>query len=106
MALSETDVAGIADYTRIALEGDELNQMTDYMNNAIELLDKILDYDLDDVAPTYRPEGNLENVMREDVVNLGDRALDIEAALKNAGSRVDRQFRVPSILGDAEGGDR
>ena len=42
MALSQDDVAGIADYARIALTPDELEQMTTYMNEAVELLDGFL----------------------------------------------------------------
>ena len=38
MALTQTDVRGIADYARIALEGDELEQMTAYLNDAVDML--------------------------------------------------------------------
>ena len=37
MALSEDDVRGIADYARIALEGDELTEMCAYLNDAVAL---------------------------------------------------------------------
>ena len=102
MALTETDVRGIADYARIALEGDELAQMTDYLNDAVKMLEPILQYDLPDVEPTFHPIGDLSNVMREDVPDT-ECALPIGEALENAGSTRDRYFRVPSILG--EGGD-
>ena len=39
MALSEDDVRGIADYARIALEGDELTDMTSYLNDAVDMLE-------------------------------------------------------------------
>ena len=86
MALTTEDVAGIADYARIALTPDELQEMTTYMNEAVALLEPIREYDLDGVEPTFHPIGGLSNVMR-------------------AGSARDRYFRVPSILGD-DGGDR
>ena len=103
MALSQEDVRGIADYARIALEGDELVQMTSYLNDAVQMLEPVLQYDLPDVEPTFHPIGDLSNVMREDSVD-SDRALDIDAVLENAGASRERYFRVPSILG--EGGDR
>lgn len=103
MALTETDVRGIADYARIALEGDELAQMTAYLNDAVDILAPVLEYDLPDVEPTFHPIGDLANVMREDA-ELAARALPLDVALENAGSARDRYFRVPSILG--EGGDR
>ena len=103
MALTETDVRGIADYARIALEGDALAEMTSYLNDAVDMLAPVLDYDLPDVEPTFHPIGDLANVMREDE-ELGQRDLPLEVALENAGSTRDRYFRVPSILGEA--GDR
>lgn len=105
MPLTREDVAGIADYARIALTPDELQEMTTYMNEAVALLEPIREYDLDGVEPTFHPIGDLSNVMGADVADTTDRALDIDTALSNAGSARDRYFRVPSILGD-DGGDR
>ena len=67
MALTQEDVRGIADYARIALEGDELAQMTAYMNDAVAMLEPVLAYNLPDVEPTFHPIGSLSNVMRKDV---------------------------------------
>lgn len=105
MPLTREDVAGIADYARIALTEDELTEMTTYMNEAVELLDPIRQYDLEGVEPTFHPIGDLSNVMADDVPDTSVRALPIDAALSNAASTRDRSFRVPSILGD-QGGDR
>lgn len=97
MPLSREDVAGIADYARIALNDAELDEMTAYMNDAISLLDPILDYDLDGVEPTFHPTGELVNVVRGDTVVVG---LSVEEALANASSCRGRSFRVPAILAD------
>ena len=97
MPLTREDVASIADYARIALTGAELDEMTAYMNDAIALLDPILDYELDGVEPTFHPTGELVNVVRDDTVTAG---LSVEEALANAGSRRGRSFRVPAILAD------
>lgn len=99
MSLTRDDVAGIAEYARIGLTDDELSEMTGYLNDAIALLDPILEYDLEGVEPTFHPIGDLANVVRDDVVVTG---LPLEKALANAGSRRGRSFRVPAIL--AEGG--
>lgn len=103
MSLSKDDVAAIADYARIALTPDELDEMTTYMNSAIELLKPIREYDLDGVEPTFHPIGDLSNVMGADTIDDSVRALPLEVALKNAASTRGRTFRVPSILGDDEG---
>ncbi|WP_028264565.1 Asp-tRNA(Asn)/Glu-tRNA(Gln) amidotransferase subunit GatC [Atopobium fossor] len=104
MALSQQDVAGIADYARIALSPDELAHMTTYLNEAIELLEPICQYNLEGVEPTYHPIGDLSNVMSADEVDCNVRALEVKTALSNASVVHERYFRVPSILGD-EGGD-
>ena len=104
MALRKEDVAGIADYARIALTDAELDEMTTYMNEAVDLLEPIREYDLEGVEPTFHPIGDLSNVMGADVAD-DPRALSIDVALKNAGASRERYFRVPSILG-TEGGDR
>ena len=105
MALSKEDVAGIAEYARIALTDEELDEMIAYMNDAVDLLEPIRTFNLDQVDPTFHPIGDLSNVMGGDEPNASGRALDIDTALSNAGATSDRYFRVPSILGD-EGGDR
>ena len=98
MALSKDDVRGIAEYARIALEGDELEQMTAYLNDTIDnVLAPIRAYDLAGVEPVFHPIGGLSNVMREDVARPG---LPLEVALENAGQTEGRYFRVPAILGD------
>lgn len=101
MALSEDDVRGIADYARIALEGDELTEMCAYLNDAVAMLEPVLAYNLPDIDPTFHPIGSLSNVMRDDTPDT-ERALGIDAALDNASSARDRSFRVPSILGEEE----
>ena len=101
MAHSENEVGGRAPYARIALEGEELAQMTSYMNDAVAMLEPILAYNLPDVDPTFHPIGSLSNVMRDDAVDA-PHGLSIDAALDNAGAARERYFRVPSILGEGD----
>ena len=97
MALTKDDVAGIAEYARIALTEAELSDMTTYLNDAIDLLEPILGYDPDDVEPTFHPIGELANVARDDVPVAG---LTLGEALANAASWRERSFLVPQILAD------
>ena len=99
MALTEKDVAGIAEYARIGLTPDELTEMTTYMNDAIGMLEPVLQYGEADVPPTFHPIGDLSNVMGTDVERPG---LPIDVALEDAASTRDRYFRVPAILGGGE----
>lgn len=101
MALTEDDVRAIAAYATIALDDAELADMTAYLNDAVEMLEPILQYAAEDVEPTFHPIGDLSNVMRSDAVDA-DRALPTEVALANAAASREGQFRVPSILGGGE----
>ena len=105
MPLTREDVAGIADYARIALTPEELDEMTAYMNDAVALLDPIRQYDLEGVEPTFHPIGDLSTVMGVAGPDDAVRHLPVAVAHKTAGASRDRSFRVPSILGD-QGGDR
>jgi aspartyl-tRNA(Asn)/glutamyl-tRNA(Gln) amidotransferase subunit C len=98
--VSEQDVRDIAEYTRIRLDDDEVKQMTVDLNDIIDSLAPITEYDLEGVEPTFHPIGSLSNVMREDVEVMG---FTQEEALANAPARQDNSFLIPSILG--EGGD-
>lgn len=99
--LSERDVRGIAEYTRIGLCDDEVKQMTVDLNAIIDSLASITEYDLAGVEPTFHPIGDLSNVMREDVERG---SFTQQVALENAPKQQDGCFLIPSILG--EGGDR
>ncbi|MDO4502767.1 MAG: Asp-tRNA(Asn)/Glu-tRNA(Gln) amidotransferase subunit GatC [Coriobacteriia bacterium] len=99
--LSEKDVRRIAEYARIGLADDEVVPMMNTLNNIIDTLEPITQYDLEGVEPTFHPIGDLSNVMREDVEVPG---FTQEEALSNAPKQQDGCFLIPSILG--EGGDR
>ena len=64
--LSEADVRGIAEYTRIGLDAEEVVAMTADLNAIIDSLAPITEFDLDGVEPTFHPIGDLSNVMRDD----------------------------------------
>jgi len=97
------EVRGIAEYARIALDEDEIRDMCAYLNDAMELLEPILAYDLEGVEPTFHPIGSLVNVLAEDAVDVHGRSLDRQACLDAAASVADGAFRVPAILGKAGG---
>jgi aspartyl-tRNA(Asn)/glutamyl-tRNA(Gln) amidotransferase subunit C len=102
MYLTEHDVRAIATYTRIGLSDAEVEAMTRDLNDIIESLKPITEFDLQGVEPTFHPIAGLANVMREDVVRPG---LCRDVALSNAAAEEAGQFRIPPILGDS-GGDR
>ena len=92
--LTEKDVRGIATYARIGLTDEEVTEMTVDLNNIIESLKPITEYNLEGVEPTFHPIGNLSNVMREDVEG---ESFTQEVALENAPKQQDGSFLIPSI---------
>ena len=74
--------------------------MAEDLNNIIDSLKRITEYDLEGVEPTFHPIGNLSNVMREDVEG---ESFTQEEALANAPKQQDGSFLIPAILG---GGDQ
>ncbi len=110
--LTESDVRGIAEYTRIGMTEDEVAQMTVDLNSIIDSLEvireydlegvhPITEYDLEGVEPTFHPIGSLSNVMREDAEAA---SFTQASALANAPKQQDGCFLIPAIL--ADGGDR
>lgn len=99
--VSESDVAGIAEYVRIGMTEEEIAKMTIDLNNIIDGLAPITEYDLTGVEPTFHPIGDISNIMREDEVKG---SFPQQVALENASRQEDGSFLIPSILG--EGGDR
>ena len=65
--VTEKDVRDIATYTRIGMTDEEVAAMTVDLNNIIDSLKPITEYDLEGVEPTFHPIGGLVNVMRGDV---------------------------------------
>lgn len=99
--LTESDVRGIAEYTRIGLEPGEVKAMTADLNAIIDSLAPITEYHLEGVEPTFHPIGGLANIMRDDAPAP---SFTQQEALANAPKQQDGSFLIPSILGD--GGDR
>lgn len=98
--LTEKEVRSIAEYARIGLTDEEVSSMTVDLNNIIESLKPITEYNLEGVEPTFHPIGGLVNVSHEDVVKEG---FSQETALQNAPKQQEGSFLIPSILG---GGDQ
>jgi aspartyl-tRNA(Asn)/glutamyl-tRNA(Gln) amidotransferase subunit C len=97
--VTERDVRNIATYTRIGMSDEEVAAMTVDLNNIIDSLKPITEYDLEGVEPTFHPIGGLVNVMRDD----SERASFSQAtALENAPKQEDGSFLIPAILGGGE----
>ena len=102
MQLTVGAVRQIAECARIKLQDVEIESMTQDLNDIIESLEPITQFDLEGVEPTFHPIAGLCNVMREDIEEPG---FSQEEATKNAPAVKDGQYKIPPILSDG-GGDR
>ncbi|WP_251197616.1 Asp-tRNA(Asn)/Glu-tRNA(Gln) amidotransferase subunit GatC [Anaerotardibacter muris] len=97
--VTEKDVRNIAAYVRIGMTDEEVAAMTVDLNNIIDSLKPITEYDLEGVEPTFHPIGGMVNVVRSD----NERAsFTQEVALENAPKQEDGSFLIPAILGGGE----
>ena len=97
--VTEKDVRGIATYARIGMTDEEVAAMTIDLNNIIDSLKPITEYNLEGVEPTFHPIGDLVNVMRSDSERT---SFSQETALENAPKQEDGSFLIPAILGGGE----
>ena len=97
--VTEKDVRNIATYTRIGMTDDEVAAMTVDLNDIIDSLKPITEYDLEGVEPTFHPIGGLVNVMRADAQHP---SFSQATALENAPKQEDGSFLIPAIWGGGE----
>ena len=100
MFLSEGDVRTIAANIRISLTDEELTRMTRDLNDLIESLSPITEYDLSGVEPTYHPIPGLLSIMHKDVI---EPELVLKEVFANAPDQQDEQFLIPLILSGGGG---
>lgn len=102
MHLTAGAVRAIASCSRIALSDEEVESMTRDLNDIIDSLETITQFDLEGVEPTFHPIAGLCNVMREDKDMPGFTQAE---ALANTPANQEGQFKIPPILAHG-GGDR
>lgn len=94
MALTETDVARLAELARIDLTPEELRVFAPQLDVILDAVASVSQVATDDIEPTSHALG-LTNVFRDDVVRP---SLPRERALAMAPVAEDDRFRVPRIL--------
>ena len=98
MALTEREVARLAELARIELTPEELRLFAPQLDVILDSVASVAQVATDDVPPTSHAMG-LTNVFREDVVVPG---LTAQEALAGAPAAEDQRFSVPRILGDEQ----
>ena len=95
MAVSRKDVEHIAELARLKFSEEELNNFTGQLNEILTYVEKLNEFDTENVEPLSHPvEGS--NVFREDDVKP---SIPTEEALKNAPEKDEQFFHVPKVIG-------
>ena len=87
--LTKKNTKEIAELAKLELTSDEIDKFTPQLSAVVDLINELSKVETDDTAPTAQTT-NLENVLREDVVN-------VTKYLPQDGS-----FEVPQILHNDE----
>jgi aspartyl-tRNA(Asn)/glutamyl-tRNA(Gln) amidotransferase subunit C len=92
MAISRDEVLHVAELARLALGDDEIERLTEELDNILEAVGVVAELDLADVPPTSHPL-DLVNVWAEDEPH---ESLPLEEVFANAPASEGASFRVPA----------
>jgi aspartyl-tRNA(Asn)/glutamyl-tRNA(Gln) amidotransferase subunit C len=94
MKLTKSDVEHVAWLARLELNENEVQRLTDRMNQIMLHFEKLQGLETEGVAPTSHSIP-VQNIFRDDVAESG---LSTEDAVSNAPSRKDDYFVVPQVV--------
>ncbi len=94
MKIERKDVEHVARLARLALQPDELQQMTEQMDAILAYVDKLNELDTTGIEPTSHAVP-MENAFREDEIRT---SLEQQRTLQNAPARTDGCFQVPRVI--------
>jgi len=94
MKLTRKEVEHVAHLARLNLTDEELDQMTEQLDNILSYVEKLGELDTEGVEPTTHAF-SISNAFREDVVK---ESLTQQESLQNCNDKNDESFIVPRII--------
>ena len=94
MKITKKQVEHVAHLARLTLNEEELDKMTNQLDNILSYVDKLKELDTDGIVPTSHVF-SVCNAFREDTVKD---SLPREEALMNASQHNSEMFKVPKII--------
>lgn len=92
--ISREDILHMAELAKLSISDDEMGRYVDNLNKMIEVVDKIKDVDMDNIAPNYNVN-NLINPLREDEIK---ESLPSEEVLKNTTEEQYGYFKILRVV--------
>ncbi|MEO5949076.1 MAG: Asp-tRNA(Asn)/Glu-tRNA(Gln) amidotransferase subunit GatC [Candidatus Saccharimonas sp.] len=93
--ITNDDVRHLAQLSSLQLTDDEIAHLQVDLANILAYIDQLNELDTSGIEPTYQVTG-LENVWRDDVVQLSEANREVLLAL--APDAVDNSVKVPQVL--------
>lgn len=93
--ISRDDVLHLAQLSHLQLADDQVASLQTDIANILDYINQLSELDTSNVEPTYQVT-DLENVMREDVVE--HHPANRDALLELAPAKADDQIKVPKVL--------
>lgn len=94
MSLSPDEVRHVARLARLAVNDDQVPQVTEKLNDVMNLLDQMQSIDTQGVEPLTNPLDRTQ-VLRADVVTETDARVEL---MENAPAQQDGLFLVPKVI--------
>lgn len=93
--VSRDDVIHLAQLSNLQLSDDQVASLQADLASILDYINELSELDTSGVEPTYQVT-DLENVMREDIVEHHD--ADREKLLELAPVKAEHQIKVPKVL--------
>lgn len=94
--ITREEIEFLADIGKIELTNEEIGEYQKRLNEALEVIDKIKDIEIDNKVTFINP-GTNKNIYYDDVVG---EMLNIEEVLKNAPKTNGNYIEVPGVINE------
>ncbi|BEP17701.1 hypothetical protein PYJP_10530 [Pyrofollis japonicus] len=91
MSKEDDEITRLAWLSRITLDDDTRKRITERMNAARKIVDRLLQANVEGIEPLYHPQEGQAGFLRRDEPSSRD--FDLDTALKNA-ARTEEKFIV------------
>ena len=94
MSLTEQNTKKVASLARLKVEGEELKEVGNKLNNILHMMDELKQVDTENVLP-LSSVADIHLRLRADIVNDGGNA---HAVLRNAPEEIQGFYGVPKVV--------
>ncbi len=94
MSVSKDDIAKVAKLARIQINDDQVPQITQGINEILNLVDKMAEADTSDIKPLANPHDATQRLREDEVTAINER----DKLLANAPESDSGLFLVPKVI--------